>query len=257
MELVNGSGCQYACRPGTYNHSGHCIGKPFPVAPPGRSGLLSVPWAYRRPQSRLHKFKEQWALETAEPLSSELAVQLDLGSWMAWSQRRWTPHLNTSFGAEVSLHTHWLLLPGEVHYALRVRALVRGVLQTYAHGRWVRHGDSSSSSFNGSVEWSWGLGSGILGDSRALCSVKCHGGTLHHVHVANYTHTIFNTQRACANVSDGLIWLRNSTELYGVDLLLANYIRSECDRGTEAWVVPQAHRSLVWSPPIQVTCKKN
>lgn len=255
VALLNGT-CVYGCKVGTYNHSGRCVGQPRASMLAKGTSVLNVGWQWKRPWSRLHDFNGVWALETMDMLASDLAVKVDQGPWMAWSKRHWTPHLNTSFGTEVSSMSQWLLLPWAVNHSLRVRAfLPRGIVE-YAHGRWTKHGSTRALHVRGDVEVKWGMSaSGPYGDSQSVCSVKCVGGTIHHVAVLNHAHTIFNTRDACINVSDGLVWLRNSTELHGVDVLLTGFIGAECRRGTEAWVVPQGDRSVLWAPEVQVVCR--
>lgn len=238
-------GCQYVCKQGTFNMSGACVGRPRHSHAPSSSLGVAVGWTRPRPWSRLHRFLDHWALESALPFT-EMAIQTDMGPWMAWSRKPWVP---SSF--DVNASSHWALLPSPVRHCLHIRARVGDIILSFRHAAWTVHGLAYRHDLR--VLWNWEPLA--RGDTSSVVGIQCEGGKLARVDVRNYSHTIFITPPQCGNVSDGLVWLRGHTELQGVDGLLADYLRSQC--GRTALVGVQGPRGAQVVAGVEAVCEVN
>jgi hypothetical protein len=119
-----------------------------------------------------------------------------------------------------------------------------------------------------SIHWSWGITDSKFGDLSALVSITCEGwvvqadSSVHDNMIAvqndnNLMPTdVHDVMRSCTrNVSDGVVWLREATELLGVDALLGDFVRDECARGVTAWVLPRGPRRGLKYAKVQATCQ--
>ena len=243
MDLHFNGTCQYACKTGTFNMSGACVGRPRPSHAAPSALEVGIHWTRPRIWSRLHRFRDDWALETSLSFS-EMAIQIDMGTWMAWSRKPWSPS-----SLDVNASHQWLLLPGAVQHCFHLRARVGQTLVSFKHSAWTTHDLRYNHTLR--VLWEWGP----RGDLASLVGIQCEGGALARVDVQNYNRTIFIPPPQCGNVSDGLVWLRSHTELQGVDLLLADYLRSQC-RHT-ALVGVQGPRSAEVVARVEAVCELN
>jgi hypothetical protein len=244
MEFWVDGTCHYKCKSGSYNHSGVCVGSPLPSATPPEWATSS--FQHARLKSRLHRFQDSWALETPWPLLSEISIQTDFGPWIAWSLRDWAPD-----STDVDQSSGWLLLPHRVLHHVHVRAICGLALCSFRHTRWTSHGATFRKGMN--MVWTWGMGGDSgLGDTSSVCSVRCVGGVLHSVHVANMPYSVFISNSTNGNVSDGLVWARGHTELLGVETVLTSYI--EAQRFADAIVGVGGSRALRHVARVQAIC---
>jgi len=101
----------------------------------------------------------------------------------------------------------------------------------------------------------WGVGSGAIGDTQALCSVTAPRGMALELQSATFAShrqavewqggvSSPNTRwdLDCGNMGGGIQWLANNTEIEGMDQSFASFAQDECGRSATAWLMPLTDR---------------
>jgi hypothetical protein len=268
--VVNATNCTYACKSGTYGK--HCTSRARPTDRTPRHVSAQVQVSSSPLHTRLHLFGATFAVEFEGGWrGADLAYKVDDRPWMALSRQPFQPTVEQR--ALVGNDSAFLPLPYPVTVCVRLRVVWDNRLRDVLHSAWVTHGKAYFSVRNHSITWRWGLnavgvGSSTLGDSAALLSITCNRSVVD----ARYgiygdagaaagaknlvPSAVFDVRSACgSNVSHGVVWLRENTELLGVDALLDDFVRSECGRGTTAWVLPRGPRRSLSYAKVQATCQ--
>jgi hypothetical protein len=267
--VVDDNDCTYACKNGTFRVSrGACVARASSSSPPPWSVQVRMATRHARLESKMHKFGQGHAVEFREPWrGSEMALKIDGRAWIAWSRQPVV--LSREESAAVGANSSFLLLPYSVNVSVRIRIVWQSRLKEVELHSWTVHGRRNTSVNHRSMIFSWGGGSAMIGDLSALVSITCRGGRavdakyglrdhLSAVQEANnlVPTAVHDVARSCAaNVSHGVVWLREATELLGVDTLLGDFVRDECTRGVTAWVLPGGPRRGLKYAKVQATCQ--
>jgi len=244
--------CTYACRKGTFDRSGACIGHPKPSKPIYHMAA-GLRWTRRTPWSKLHCGSAHCAIETTFALDGPMAVTIDVSPALPWSRRAW--ELPSAWAAPPT--SSYLVLPSKPRAGVHVRVWYNNSFVDIWHGRRISHDVYALGATGDRVEFQYGMGQwsaaleyvGAVGDSEALCSVRCPVGRLVNVSVAG---SVLNVTQNCN--ATALSWLRNYTELMGADNVLRQFMTYDCGRGAEAWVVPRSDRRFIAQARVQATC---
>jgi hypothetical protein len=221
-------------------------------------------------KTQMHKFSDKYVIEFKEHWQGQdMALNIDGRSWIAWSKKPLV--ISVGLQNEFFKNSSFLLLPYNVSVYARIKIVWNNRLRDFVYTSWVAHGATYYFSKNNSIDWKWGFGSPLtLGDSAALLSITCNRTVVNARYALYDTYqssqiilsnnlmptTVFDVQTSCkSNVSNGVVWLRENTELLGVDSLLSDFVRDECRRGTTAWLLPRAPRKGQKYAVVQATCQ--
>jgi hypothetical protein len=264
--VINEANCTYICKKGTFPiNVSTCVARASISASSPQSFNVQIAARHARLNSKLHKFQRGYAVEFKEPWNgSEIALKIDDRPWIAWS--RHSIVLSMEEYTAVGANSSFLLLPQIVNVSVRLRILWQSRLLDVALHDCIVHGRRNTSVKAQSIQWSWGSDGAMLGDLSALVSITCEGNIvdaeygLHDSLVAMQNvltpTVVHDVARSCAtNVSHGIVWLREATELLGVDPLLGDFVRDECRKGVTAWVLPRGPRRGLKYAKVQVTCQ--
>ena len=180
------------------------------------------------------------------PIHYTAAVQIDGRPWMAWSWGQ--------------LEQTIIPLPSPVHISVRLRVYTATRVVEFV-GR-IRPRAMALSVPAIPIVIRWGIGSGTVGDTEAVCSVSAPPGMALELQSAAFPsyslarQTLFEWNGMggggatrwdldCTNVSDGVQWLAYNTEVQGMEQSLTGFAHEECSRGASAWLVPQTDRPHV------------
>ena len=169
------------------------------------------------------------------------AVQIDGRPWMAWS-----------WGQIDGI----IPLPSPVHISVRLRiyAPTLGRIAEFV-GR-VRPRAMALTVPAIPIVIRWGIGSGTIGDTQAVCSISAPLGMALELQSAAFPSLEFEWNGKgeggatrwdldCSNVSEGVQWLAYNTEVQGMEQSFTGFAHEECSRGASTWLVPQTDRPHV------------
>jgi hypothetical protein len=269
--VVQPSNCTYACKNGTYGNN--CVSKGRPKNLPVKNLKKTVSVKPQTLKTQLHKldnfffieFKEEWR-------GLDMALKIDSRSWVAWSKKQ--INIPISLQNNFFINSSFLLLPYNVSVYAHIKIVWNNRLRDFVFTSWATHGHTYQFKKNNSIGWNWGLNNvmtSTLGDSAALLSISCNRTVVDAKYALydNYPSsqlilsknllptTVFDVRSSCItqNVSHGIVWLRENTELLGVDSLLGDFVRDECRRGTTAWLLPSGPRKGQKYAVVQATCQ--